>query len=93
VCVAWLLSPGSPKSDEPDPEADRLLLPQRPSQDQVANAAVFAASDRAASVTATEINLTAGGVVDWIPATHPVIESANPPGERLSSGRPAWGRA
>jgi 3-oxoacyl-[acyl-carrier protein] reductase len=64
VRVAWLLSPGSPNPDEPDPEADRLLLPQRPSYDQVANAAVFAASDWAASMTATEINLTAGAVID-----------------------------
>jgi 3-oxoacyl-[acyl-carrier protein] reductase len=64
VRVAWLLSPGSPDPDEPDPEADRLLLPRRPSFDQVANAAVFAASDWAASMTATEINLTAGAVID-----------------------------
>jgi 3-oxoacyl-[acyl-carrier protein] reductase len=64
VRVAWLLSPGSPHPDEPDPEADRLLLPRRPTYDQVANAAVFAASDWAASMTATEINLTAGAVVD-----------------------------
>lgn len=64
VRVAWLLSPGSPDPDEPDPEADRLLLPRRPSYDQVANAAVFAASDWAASMTATEINLTAGAVID-----------------------------
>ena len=71
VRVAWLLSPGSPDPGEPgpdpgepDPEAERLLLPRRPSFDQVANAAVFAASDWAASMTATEINLTAGGVVD-----------------------------
>jgi NAD(P)-dependent dehydrogenase (short-subunit alcohol dehydrogenase family) len=64
VRVAWLLSPGSPEPGEPDPEADRLLLSRRPSYGQVANAAVFAASDWAASMTATEINLTAGAVVD-----------------------------
>jgi 3-oxoacyl-[acyl-carrier protein] reductase len=64
VRVAWLLSPGSPKAGEPDPEADRLLLPRRPSYDQVGNAAVFAASDWAATMTATEINLTAGAVID-----------------------------
>jgi 3-oxoacyl-[acyl-carrier protein] reductase len=64
VRVAWLLSPGSPKPDEPDPEADALLLPRRPSQADVANAAVFAASDWAATMTATEINLTGGLVVD-----------------------------
>ena len=64
VRVAWLLSPGSPDQNEPDPEAERLLLPRRPSYDQVANVAVFAASDWAASMTATEINLTAGAVID-----------------------------
>lgn len=64
VRVAWLLSPGSPIMGEPDPEADRLLLPRRPSYDQVGNVAVFAASDWAATMTATEINLTAGAVVD-----------------------------
>lgn len=58
--VAWLLSAGSPDPSEPDPEADRLLLSRRPSYGQVANAAVFAASDWAASMTATGINLTAG---------------------------------
>lgn len=64
VRVAWLLSPGSPEPGEPDPEADRLLLARRPSYDQVGNAAVFAASDWAATMTATEINLTAGAVID-----------------------------
>jgi len=64
VRVAWLLSPGSPKPGEPDPEADDLLLPRRPSYPDVANAAVFAASDWAATMTATEINLTGGAVVD-----------------------------
>ena len=64
VRVAWLLSPGSPDPDEPDPDADRLLLPRRPSYSDVANAAVFAASDWAATMTATEINLTGGAVVD-----------------------------
>jgi len=64
VRVAWLLSPGSPKPDEPDPDATRLLLPRRPSYADVANAAVFAASDWAMTMTATEINLTGGAVVD-----------------------------
>ena len=64
VRVVWLLSPGSPKPDEPDPDAANLLLPRRPSYPDVANAAVFAASDWAATMTATEINLTAGAVVD-----------------------------
>ncbi|WP_433167084.1 SDR family NAD(P)-dependent oxidoreductase [Kribbella sp. CA-247076] len=64
IRVAWLLSPGSPDPGEADPEADRLLLPRRPSYEQVANAAVYAASDWAATMTATEINLTGGAVVD-----------------------------
>ena len=64
IRVAWLLSPGSPEPGQPDPEADRLLLTRRPSYAEVANAAVFAASDWASTVTATEINLTAGALVD-----------------------------
>jgi 3-oxoacyl-[acyl-carrier protein] reductase len=64
VRVAWLLSPGSPEPGKPDPEADDLLLARRPSYADVANAAVFAASDWAATMTATELNLTGGVVVD-----------------------------
>ncbi|MCW6007266.1 SDR family oxidoreductase [Micromonospora sp. CPCC 205371] len=65
VRVAWLLSPGSPNpGDEPDAGADGGLLHRRPSYDDVANVAVFAASDWARTMTATEINLTAGLVVD-----------------------------
>jgi len=64
VRVAWLLSPGSPDPGEHDPEADGLLLARRPSYAEVANAAVFASSDWAATMTATEVNLTAGAVVD-----------------------------
>jgi 3-oxoacyl-[acyl-carrier protein] reductase len=64
VRVAWLLSPGSPTPDEPDEEADGLLLPRRPDYADVANAAVFASSDWAPTMTATEINLTGGLVVD-----------------------------
>jgi 3-oxoacyl-[acyl-carrier protein] reductase len=67
VRVAWILSPGSPDSDrtEPgDPLAGNTLLGQRPSYQDVANAAVFAASDWAATMTATEINLTGGAVID-----------------------------
>jgi 3-oxoacyl-[acyl-carrier protein] reductase len=64
VRVAWLLSPGSPEPGEPDPEADGLLLARRPSYAEVANAAVFAASDWASTMTATEVNLTGGAVID-----------------------------
>jgi 3-oxoacyl-[acyl-carrier protein] reductase len=79
IRVAWLLSPGSPSSDERDPQhgetaqgqheqsgvdTDGSLLHRRPSYDDVANVAVFAASDWARTMTATEINFTAGAVVD-----------------------------
>jgi 3-oxoacyl-[acyl-carrier protein] reductase len=64
VRVAWLLSPGSPDPGEPDSEADGLLPARRPSYAEVAHAAVYAASDWAATMTATGINLTAGAVVD-----------------------------
>ncbi len=67
IRVAWILSPGSPGPDDPEP-GDRLsentLLGRRPSYQDVANAAVFAASDWAATMTATEINLTGGAVID-----------------------------
>jgi 3-oxoacyl-[acyl-carrier protein] reductase len=72
IRVAWLLSPGSPDPGSPDPGdpdpgdplAATMLLGRRPSYTDVANAAVFAASDWAATMTATEINLTGGAVVD-----------------------------
>lgn len=64
IRVAWLLSPGSPRSDDGDVETDGGLLHRRPSFDDVANIAVFAASDWARTMTATEINFTAGAVVD-----------------------------
>ena len=68
IRVAWLLSPGSPdpgaRPDTGDPLAATMLLGRRPSYTDVANAAVFAASDWAATMTATEINLTGGAVID-----------------------------
>lgn len=67
IRVAWLLSPGSPDPGSPDPGdplAATMLLGRRPSYTDVANAAVFAASDWAATMTATEINLTGGAVID-----------------------------
>jgi NAD(P)-dependent dehydrogenase (short-subunit alcohol dehydrogenase family) len=67
IRVVWLLSPGSsgPGSVElGDPFAEKMLLGRRPSYQDVANAAVFAASDWAATMTATEINLTGGAVID-----------------------------
>jgi NAD(P)-dependent dehydrogenase (short-subunit alcohol dehydrogenase family) len=78
IRVAWLLSPGSPgydRRDAKDPEPSTLgagrsdddantLLGRRPSYDDVANVATFAASDWARTMTATEINFTGGAVVD-----------------------------
>lgn len=76
VRVAWLLSPGSPGYDEGGghddvvspsgaaADTDGRLLPRRPSYEDVANIAVFAACDWARTMTATEINLTAGAVID-----------------------------
>jgi NAD(P)-dependent dehydrogenase (short-subunit alcohol dehydrogenase family) len=67
IRVAWLLSPGSPDPGEPesgDPLAEQTLLGRRPSYQDVANAAVFAASDWAVTMTGTEINLTGGAVID-----------------------------
>jgi 3-oxoacyl-[acyl-carrier protein] reductase len=67
VRVVWLLSPGSP-DPQADPDVDELgagtLLRRRPTLDDVANAATFLASSWASTMTATEMNLTAGAVVD-----------------------------
>jgi 3-oxoacyl-[acyl-carrier protein] reductase len=80
VRVAWLLSPGSPGYDDHEqqqhdrsedqnakasaPGTEGLLVRHQPSYDEVANAATFAASDWARTITASEINLTGGAVVD-----------------------------
>jgi 3-oxoacyl-[acyl-carrier protein] reductase len=69
IRVAWLLSPGSPDPGaaapgDGDPLAGGTLIGRRPSYREVANAAVFAASDWAATMTAAEINLTGGAVID-----------------------------
>jgi len=79
VRVNWLLSPGSPGDDEHDDPGDHTagngdetaapgtqgLLPRhQPSYEEVANIAVFAASDWARTITATEINFTGGAVID-----------------------------
>jgi 3-oxoacyl-[acyl-carrier protein] reductase len=67
IRVAWLLSPGSPdpstRSDD-DPEATATLLHRRPRLEDVAHAAAFLASDRAPTMTATEMNITGGAVID-----------------------------
>jgi NAD(P)-dependent dehydrogenase (short-subunit alcohol dehydrogenase family) len=64
VRVVWLLSPGSPdpgKSADPFPDS---MVGRHPTYDEVGAAAAFLASDRAATMTATEVNLTGGAVVD-----------------------------
>jgi NAD(P)-dependent dehydrogenase (short-subunit alcohol dehydrogenase family) len=76
VRVAWLLS-GSPDPDEPQrvtsddsdeakpaPGTEGLLLHHQPSYAEVANIATFAASDWARPITASEINITGGAVID-----------------------------
>ena len=47
--------------------ANVTMLGRRPTLDQVANVAVFLASDWAGSMTATEVTITAGAVVDGWP--------------------------
>ena len=79
VRVAWLLSPGSPDApdaggagtgggrsgdDADGPLVPATMLGRGPTLAEVANVAVFLASDWAAAMTATEVNLTAGAVVD-----------------------------
>lgn len=67
IRVAWLLSPGSPHPSIPpehDPEATETLLHRRPRLDDVGNVAAFLASNRAPTMTATEVNITGGEVVD-----------------------------
>ena len=77
VRVAWLLSPGSPDVIEhqqatlrggddatPAPGTEGLLPDHQPSYDDVGSIAAFAASDWARTITASEINLTGGAVID-----------------------------
>jgi enoyl-[acyl-carrier-protein] reductase (NADH) len=67
IRVAWLLSPGSPDSaSDPslDPRPGAAILGRLPTLDDVANAAAFLASDWARTMTATEVNITGGAVVD-----------------------------
>lgn len=80
IRVNWLLSPGSPGSDEQYLASDHarqgeerslpghggpgLLIRHQPTYDEVANLATFLASDWARTMTASEINFTGGAVVD-----------------------------
>jgi 3-oxoacyl-[acyl-carrier protein] reductase len=69
IRVNWLLSPGSTPaenvvSEDTAPEAEALLPRHRPSYEEVANIATFAASDWARTMTASELNFTGGVVID-----------------------------
>lgn len=68
IRVLWLLSPGSPDAAEStgaDADAPQhALIRRRPSYADIGATAAFLASDAAATMTATELNLTAGAVVD-----------------------------
>jgi 3-oxoacyl-[acyl-carrier protein] reductase len=78
VRVNWLLSPGSPGLEQqpqpapihgdaeitPAPGTDGLLPRHRPSYEEVAKIAAFISSDWARTITASEINLTGGAVID-----------------------------
>jgi len=74
IRVAWLLSPGSPPAaddnppttpnHDPPPETKALIPHHQPSLQEVAAMATFLASDFARTITAAEINLTGGAVID-----------------------------
>jgi 3-oxoacyl-[acyl-carrier protein] reductase len=69
VRVAWLLSPGSPgdgqqQAGQLDEPTDGLLPNHRPLYGEVGQVAGFVASDAARTITAAEINLTGGAVID-----------------------------
>jgi NAD(P)-dependent dehydrogenase (short-subunit alcohol dehydrogenase family) len=79
IRVAWILSPGSPGFGHAENGDDDIshdvtdnapagavgLLPQhQPSYEEVAETAVFLASDAARTMTAAEVNLTGGAVID-----------------------------
>jgi 3-oxoacyl-[acyl-carrier protein] reductase len=69
IRVLWVLSSGSPDPeaqgpDSPAEDGGPTLLGRRPSYAQVGELAAFLASDRAGTMTATEVNITAGAVVD-----------------------------
>jgi 3-oxoacyl-[acyl-carrier protein] reductase len=55
---------GSGSGETGAPDTAGLLVRHLPSYDEVANVAVFAASDWARTITASELNVTGGAVVD-----------------------------
>jgi 3-oxoacyl-[acyl-carrier protein] reductase len=69
VRVAWLLSPGSPNEEgeqagQLDEPTEGLLPRHQPLYGEVGRVAAFIASDGARTITAAEINLTGGAVID-----------------------------
>jgi 3-oxoacyl-[acyl-carrier protein] reductase len=66
IRVSWLLSPGSPDDDlQPVDEPKHGLLPRhQPTFAEVGRVAAFLASDGARTITAAEINITGGAIVD-----------------------------
>jgi 3-oxoacyl-[acyl-carrier protein] reductase len=69
VRVAWLLSPGSPADDgeqagQLDEPTEGLLPRHNPLYSEVGRVAAFIASDGARTITAAEINVTGGAVID-----------------------------
>jgi NAD(P)-dependent dehydrogenase (short-subunit alcohol dehydrogenase family) len=71
IRVAWLLSPGSPpigenaQPAEPAPSDTAGVIPHhQPTLGEVADIAAYLASDSARTITAAEINLTGGAVID-----------------------------
>ena len=57
--------PGSPEADDDlDADAGRSILGRLPRFEEVAKAATFLASDMATTMTATELNITGGAIVD-----------------------------
>lgn len=68
IRVAWLLSPGSTDLEDDDRRVDEptegLLPRHNPTYAEVGRVAAFLASDGAGTITAAEINITGGAVVD-----------------------------
>ena len=67
IRVVTLQSVGIPESHAANGESDGTpprLLDRAPTLDDVGNVAVFAASDHAAAITATAINITSGAEID-----------------------------
>jgi 3-oxoacyl-[acyl-carrier protein] reductase len=68
IRVAWLLSPGSTDSEDDQRRVDEptegLLPRHNPTYAEVGRVAAFLSSDWASTITAAEINVTGGAVID-----------------------------